>query len=117
MSAVTTMSAATTRSAIQSSAASNAPVTTCMRTRGARGTCSQALATNVMASPCRSATFTASGFTGQASASMYRWGSVVMGPRSLAARGNARTTLGAAPPPGLYSIANQVVMDTTGAGP
>ena len=93
MSAVTTTSAATTCSTIQSSAASNAPVTTCTRTRGARGTCSHELATNVTASPCRSATFTASGLTGQASASTYIWGSVCMGARSLASRAAAGATM------------------------
>jgi hypothetical protein len=69
MSAVTTRSSRRACATIQSSAASNAPETTCTRTRGARGTASQAFATKTTASPWRSATFTTSALTGQASAS------------------------------------------------
>ena len=70
MSAVTTMSPLPARSAIQSSAASGPSETTTRLISGPSGRRMKAFDTKWIASPCRSATRTASSFTGHASASM-----------------------------------------------
>ena len=69
MSAVTAMSLLVMRVAIQSSAASGPSDTTTRLISGPSGRRMNAFDTKWMTSPCRSATRTASSFTGQASAS------------------------------------------------